>query len=231
MNPILAGVALAVIAAAVVVVSMRDPRIVVLATTVVLLLSAVVADPMATPAALAARAVGAILAGYLLWIAARDRPDETLPPAPTEGSRIGWPAEILVAAAAAVAGFAAHGLGAPGGGPAVASAAGFALGALAVAPVLTGRDVLRVGLGLVILIDAALLVRVGLGGTPGPLEQLFTAGLLVALGGGVAALGRAARSDGVGGFAFSSDPGPSRMSRPPDAHPAREWPAPPARGR
>ncbi len=48
-NPILAGVALAVIAGAIVVVSVRDPRIVVLATTVVLLLSAVLADPMATP--------------------------------------------------------------------------------------------------------------------------------------------------------------------------------------
>ncbi len=229
MNPILAGVALAVIAAAVVVVSLRDPRIVVLATTVVLLLSAVLADPMATPVALAARAVAAILAGYLLWIAARDRPDEVLPPAPTEGSRIGWPAEILLAVAAAVAGYAAHGLGAPGLGPALASAAGFSLAALAVAPVLTGRDVFRVGLGLVILIDAAFLVRVGLDGTPGQLEQLFTAGLLVALAGGVAALGRAARSDGVGGFSFSSEPGWSRANRPPDAHPAPERSASSAR--
>lgn len=228
MNPILAGVALAVIAGAIVVVSARDPRIVVLATTVVLLLSAVLADPMATPAGLAARVTGAILAGYLLWIAARDRPDEVLSPAPTEGSRIGWPAEVLVAAAATVAGFAAHGLGASGIGPALASAAGFALAALAVAPVLTGRDVFRVGLGLVVLIDAAFLVRVGLDGTPQPLEQLFTAGLVVALAGGIAALGRAARSDGVGGFSFSSDPGWSRSNRPPDAHPVRERPTPPA---
>jgi hypothetical protein len=227
-NPILAGVVLAVIAGAIVVVSVRDPRIVVLASAVVLLLSAVVADPMAAPVGLAARAVGAILAAYLLWIAARDRHEENLPPAPTEGSRIGWPAEVLVGAAAAVAGFAAHGLGAPGAGPALASAAGFALAALAVAPVLTGRDVFRVGLGLVILIDAAFLVRVGLGGTPEPLEQLLTAGLLVALAGGIAALGRAARSDGVGGFAFASEPGGSRTTRPPDAHPVRERPASPA---
>jgi hypothetical protein len=224
MNPILAGVALAVIAGAIVVVSARDARVVVLATAVVLLLSAVLADPMPVPASVAARALGAILAAYLLWIAARDRRSEALPPAPTEGSRIGWPAEVLVGAAAAIAGFSAHGLGAPALGPALAGAAGFALAAVAVAPVLTGRDVFRVGLGLLILIDAASLVRVALGGTPEPLEQLLTAGLLVALAGAIAALARAARSDGVGGFSFASEPGGSRSSRPPDAHPMHERP-------
>ena len=95
MNPILAGVALAVIAGAIVVVSVRDARVVVLGLAVVLVLSAVLADPLAAPAGLAARFVAAILAAYLLWIAARDRTDDGLPSAPTEGSRIGWPAEVL----------------------------------------------------------------------------------------------------------------------------------------
>ena len=176
---------------------------------------------MAAPVGLAARSVAAILAAYLLWIAARDRPEAGLPPAPTEGSRIGWPAEILLAGAAAVVGYAAHGLGATGIGPALASAAGFAIAALAVAPVLTGRDVFRVGLGLLLLMDAALLIRVALGGTPDPLEQLLTAGLLVSLAAVVAALGMATRSDGVGGFAFSTDPTRTRIARAPDAHPAR----------
>ena len=59
---------------------------------------------------------------------------------------------------------------------------------------MTGRDVLRVGIGLILLLSAALLVRVGLGGTPDPLEQLLTAGLVAALGGAVAVLAAAARA-------------------------------------
>ncbi len=218
MNPILAGVALAVIAGAIVVVSVRDARVVVLAMAVVLVLSAVLADPLAAPAGLAARFVAAILAAYLLWIAARDRTDDGLPSAPTEGSRIGWPAEVLLAAAAAIVGFAVDGLGAPPVGPALAGAAGFAIAALTVAPVLTGRDVFRVGIGLVLLMDAALLIRAALGGTPEPMEQLLTAGLLVSIAAVVAALARAARSDGVGGFAFATESGAGRPTRPPEAH-------------
>ena len=49
--------------------------------------------------------------------------------------------------------------------PSRRQAAGFALAALAVVPVATGRDVLRIGIGLFLLLQAALLVRVGLGGT------------------------------------------------------------------
>jgi hypothetical protein len=219
-NPILAGVALAVIAGATVAVSVRDARVTVLAIAVVLLASAALADPIADPVGLAARAVGAILAAYLLWIAARDQPTSGLPAAPTEGSRIGWPAEILIAGAAAIVGFAADGLGAPALGPSLASAAGFALAALAVAPVLTGRDVFRVGLGLLLLMDAALLIRTALGGTAVPLEQLLTAGLMVAIAGTVAMLAWTARGDGIGGFAFATETATGHVSRRPEAHPA-----------
>jgi hypothetical protein len=218
-NPILAGVAIAVVAGAVIVVSVRDARIAVLGLAIVLLLSAVLTDPLATPTGLAARALGVILGTYLLWIAAREQRDSGTPPAPTEGSRIGWPAEALIAAAAAVAGFAAHGLGAPAGGPALASATAFAVGALAVAPMLTGRDVLRVGVGLLLVLDAALLLRAALGGTPDQLEQLLTAGMLAAIAAAIAAVASAARSDGVGGFDFAPDPVGRRPARQPDAHP------------
>ncbi len=221
MNPVLVGVALAIIGGAIVAVSARDGRVAVLGIAVVLLLSGVLAEPLPTPAAVAARAFGAVLAAYLLWISARDRSASAMPPAATEGSRIGWPAETLLAAAAAVAGLMAHGLGAPAAGPAVASAAGFAVAALTVAPVLTGRDVFRVGIGSLLLLDAGLLVRSGLGGTPGPLEQLLTTGLLVGLAAAIAAMGLAARRDGVGGFSFAADDRPVRTSRPPEAHPAR----------
>lgn len=229
MNPILAGVALTVIAGAIVVVSVRDARVAVLAMAVVLLSSAVLADPVAAPVGLAARAIGATLTAYLLWIAARDDPASGLPSAPTEGSRIGWPAEILIAGAAAIVGFAVDGLGAPALGPSLAGAAGFAVAALTVAPVLTGRDIFRVGLGLLLLMDAALLIRAALGGTPDPLEQLLTAGLLVAIAGAVAVLARTARADGVGGFAFATEGPAIHGARPPEAHPTRD-PMPPLPG-
>jgi hypothetical protein len=217
MNPILAIVALAVVGGAVVVVAARDTRTVLLALVVTLVASPLLADPLSAPLGLAARLVGAILATYLLWVVARDRGEASLLPSPTEGSRIGWPAEILVAAAAAVVGFAAHGLGAPAGGPPLASAAGFAVAALALTPVVTGRDVVRVGTGLLLLIDAALLVRAALGGTPGDVEQLVTATMLIVLAGSLAALAAAARADGTGGYTFA-DPARVRVRREPDAH-------------
>lgn len=217
MNPILAIVALAVVGGAVVVVAARDTRTVLLALAVALVASPLIADPVAAPLGLAARFVGAILAVYLLWVVARERGVGVLP-SPTGGSRIGWPAEVLVAAGAGVVGFAAHGLGAPAGGPPLASAAGFAVAALAVAPVVTGRDVIRVGTGLLLLIDAGLLVRIALGGTPGAVEQLVTAAMLIVLAGALAALAARARADGVGGYAFA-DPAKGRPRREPDAHP------------
>jgi len=216
-NPILAAVALAVIAGSIAAVSTREARTAVLALALVLVVSPLLADPLAEPAGLAARLIGAILAAYLLWIVVRGRPASGISAPETGGSRIGWPAEVLVAAAAAVVGFAAHGLGAPAVGPPIVSAAGFAVAAVAAVPVMTGRDALRVGLGIVLLIDAALLVRVGLGGTPGPLEALVTAGLVAALGGAVATAAMAARLDGAGGFDLALDPRP-RTRHEPDAH-------------
>ena len=218
MNPILALVAVAVIGGAVVVVAARDARTVSVALALTLVASPLLADPLATPLGLAARLVGAILATYLLWMVVRQNRTVGMLPSPTSGSRIGWPAEILVAAAAAVVGFAAHGLGAAAAGPPLASAAGFAVATLAVVPVATGRDAIRVGTGLVLLVDAALLVRCALGGTPGDLEQLLAAGMLVAVAGAAAALAANARADGTGGFAFS-DSTTGRVRREPDAHP------------
>ena len=89
--------------------------------------------------------------------------------------------------------------------------------ALALPPVVTGRDVVRVGTGLLLLIDAALLVRSALGGTPGELEQLVTATMLIVLAGSLAALAAGARADGTGGYVFA-DPA-KRVRRKPDAHP------------
>jgi hypothetical protein len=210
-NPALAGVALAVVLGAVVAASARNARVAVLGLVLAMVGAAFVADPLPGSLGLAARLVGAVLAGYLLWIAGRDTA------ARTGGSRLGWPAELLVAGSAAVVGFGSHGLGAPATGPALAAAAGFALAGLAVAPVINGRDVLRIGLGLNLLIAGAILVRTGLGGNPAPLEQVAIAGLVAMLGGVTAAVAVAARADGVAGYELSVRPG--ERARRPDAHP------------
>jgi hypothetical protein len=202
---VLASVTLVIVASAVFAVSSRDARIAVLALAICLVCSVAASDPVPAPLGVAARLIGSLLGIQLLWIAVRDRRTSGPVIAATGGSRIGWPAELLVGASAAIVGFSAHGLGAPANGPALASAAGFAVAALAVPPMLTGRDVLRMTTGLFLLVDAGLLVRTGLGGTPDPLEQLITAGLFVAIGGTTAALTMAARGDGSGGLEFASE--------------------------
>jgi hypothetical protein len=211
-NPALAGVALAVVIGAVIAGSARSARVAILGLVVTMVGAPLLADPLAAPLGLAARLVAAILAGYLLWVAARG------PDSRTGGSSVGWPTDAFVAAAAAVVGYGSHGLGAPAGGPAIAQAAGFALAALAVLPVVNGRDIMRVGLGLSLLLSGAFLVRTGLGGTPDQLEQLLTAGLVATVGGAVAILALAARTDGTSGFELSSS---TRVSsrRAPDPRP------------
>ena len=210
-NPALAGVALAVVVGAVIAGSARNARAAILGLVVALVFGPLLTEPTAQALGLAARLVGSILAGYLLWVAARGSGVRT------GGSRLGWPAEVLVAAAAAVVGYASHGLGAPAVGPAAAQAAGFALAALSVAMIAHGRDIVRIGIGLLLLASAAILVRTALGGTPEPLEQILIAGLMAALGGAVAVLAVSARADGTD-FELTAD----RLRRPrriADAHP------------
>src|SRR6185295_13914235 len=89
---------------------------------------------------------------------------------------------------------------------------------LSILPVLNGRDILRIGLGLLLLLTGALLVRTSLGGTPAELEDILTAGLVATLGGAVALLAIASRSDGRPGFELSATT-PHRSSHGADAHP------------
>jgi hypothetical protein len=211
-NPALAGVALAVVFGAVVSGSAQNARTAILGLVITMVGAPLLAEPTPAPLGLAARLVGAVLAGYLLWVATRgDR-------VRTSGSLVGWPTDAFVAAAAAIVGSGSHGLGATAGGNALAAAAGFALAALAILPVVTGRDILRVGLGLSLLLGGALLVRSSLIGTPGELEELLTAGLVATLGGAVAVLAIAARTDGAAGFEMSPSV-PGRSSHRSDARP------------
>lgn len=212
MNPALAGVALAVIVGAVVAGSARNARTAILGLVVAMVGAPLLADPIPAPLGLAARLVGAVLAGYLLWIATRG------PGVRTGGTLLGWPTDLFLAAGAAVVGYGSDGLGAPVVGPPLAAAAGFALAALAFLPIVTGRDILRIGIGLCLLVTGALLLRTNLGGTADALEQVVAAGLVATVGGAVAVLCLVARSDGRPGFAISAI-APQRADHDPDAHP------------
>jgi hypothetical protein len=197
-NVALAGLTCVVVAGAVVALSAREARAALLGLLIALLGAILIADPLPGPLPIAARLVGALLACRLIAISIRDETQ------PTSGSRLGWPVEALTAAAAGVIGFGTHGLGAPGDGPAEAQAAGFALGVLAAAPIISSRDTFRLGVGAILLLLGGSLVRVGLGGTPSDLEQLVTSGLVVGLGGAVGVIvagGRAA----LGRFVVGDD--------------------------
>jgi len=199
-TPALVGLAAVAVTGAVVAVSVRDGRMTVLGLIVALLVAPVLTDPTTAPLGLAARYLGAVLGGYLLWMAVRGGQ-------PTGGSRLGWPAEALTAVGAAVVGYGTHGLGVTPAGPAEAQAAGFALLALALAPIVTGRDIVRIGLGLLLMLLGIGLVRVAIVGTPTVLEELTLAGLVAALGGVVGALSIGAVGDDQGDFALADDVG------------------------
>jgi hypothetical protein len=203
---VFAGVA---VAGAVLAVSAREVRATVLGILIVFLATPLIASPWPGPLAILARVAAALLAARLLMIGLRGE-------AVSGGTRIGWPAEALAAAAAAVVGYGSHGLGAPALGPAEAQAAGFALMALAVTPLATGRDVFRLGVGSVLLVMGALLIRVGLDTPPAEGEQLVIGLLTIGLGGAVGVLAAAARA--AGGLEIANIPSEWRGPRPPDAH-------------
>jgi hypothetical protein len=191
MNPGLAVLAVAIVAGGVIAVSAREARVGVLGLTLCTVTAPLMGGSLPEPLPLAARLVAAVLAGYLLWIAVRRQPV-------TRGSTLGWPVEALLAAAAGVAGFAASGFAGPAGGPPEAEATAFALAALAVGPLLVGRDILRLAIGLVLGILAGSVGRVALAGSPAPLEQLVLAALTVAVAGAAGTIARGSIRSGSG---------------------------------
>jgi len=181
-NPTLLAAAGVVVLGGVVCVGVREARLALAGLAVTLIVAPFIADPLPDGLALSARLVGAVLAAYLPWIVVRD------PESETRGTVLGWAVDALLAGAALVIGYGAAGLGAPAAGPAEAQGAGLALIVLSIAPLAFGRDVFRLGNGAVLLVTGALLIRVGLAGTPTALEELVTAVLVVGICGAVAFL-------------------------------------------
>jgi hypothetical protein len=201
-TPLLVALAGLVAIGAIVAVSAREPRFAVLGLIIALVAGAYVADPLPSVAALGARLAGAALAGYLIWVALRHAP------AQTAGWHVGWPGATALAVGAFAAGWLASGTLATalaattGEGPSAAGvatalvagspvaraalAASFALVALSAAPVLVARDILRLGIGLLLLVAAAGLVRNALGtGSDGAIELAFA--IVEAIGGAAVA--------------------------------------------
>jgi hypothetical protein len=167
--------AAAVVVGAVLSVSARDGRVVAIGILVAMVAAPLVASPLPETVSVAARIVGAVLASYLLWTAVRERHQWG------GGSAVGVAAEAAFAAAAFAVGLSLS-LVSPLPGPQVAQAAGLALVALAIVP-LFGRDVMRVGVGVVLLIlGSTLLTAAWLGSTP-PLAHLAVASLLTGAAG------------------------------------------------
>ncbi len=140
-----------------------------------------VAEPLLeTPVALF-RIVAGVLAAFLLLVAGRRAGDDS-------GSPLGLPATLTAAAAAFAAGLGATAVGLPAFGPSAAVGAGLACLAVALLPVIRARDAFRLGSALLVLANAALVLRSGLSGTPSALEALVGGAALVALAAAVLTL-------------------------------------------
>lgn len=208
MNAAVAVVGLLIIAAAVVAIGARDGRTARIGLLLVLALEPMIGDPLPSPAALGAREVGAILAVILLGPAMRQR---------GLGSRLGWPAELFLALAAATGGLAlALGLadlaGVPGGvlspapddlvarlSPAVvALTVGVPLLGLGVRHALSDEDPGRSASAWLLAIGGLVLIRTGLAGSPGDVEHLGVVALMVAVAAAAAAISASRPAQGPG---------------------------------
>jgi hypothetical protein len=219
MNAILAGVAIAVTIGAVLAVSARQTRAALLGLAVVLGAAPFLNDAQPALSTLAVRVVGAALAAWLLRAAsaaAAVAPERRGPSSGADddpargGSRLGWPAEALLAAAAWVIGAAVASnlasLGPAGsGGPSAAflgaftpsvfaAATGCAAIVLGVVPTFSARLPVRTAIGALVLAQGVLLARTGIAGDPGDLEQLAGVTLLIS----IAAAGAVLASVGSG---------------------------------
>ncbi len=176
--------ALVVVGGSAVAVSARNGHVIALALLLALAAAPLVASPLPDSISAAARIVGAILAANLIWAVTRTGIVNSA------GSAIGLTAEALAATAAFAIGLRLSVVD-PLLGPNVAQAAGLALLVIAAVP-LTGQDVFRVGLGVLLAtLGLSLLLVAWVGPTP-PLAQLALTGLLIGTAGATSALiGRA----------------------------------------
>jgi hypothetical protein len=170
-------------------VSIRDVRLMAVGLLVAIFASPLVASPLPGPLPLAAWGIGATLTAYLVWASARAGSLQS------PGSAIGPTAAAAAAAAAFIVGLNVKPVD-PLEGPVVAQAAGLAILVLALVPMM-GRDVLRLGLSIVLLTLGLVLLMNAWVGALLPLTHYTLVLLIVGIGGATSVLiGRADGADG-----------------------------------
>lgn len=167
--------AVAAVAGGSVAVTVRNRRGVAFGLALALGAAPLAASPLPGTLSVAARVVGALLAAELLLVACRVKRVRS------EGSALGLVAEAAIAAAAFVVGLWISPVK-PLLGPATEQAAGLALVALSIIP-MTGKDVLRIGVGAILLGLGLSLLREAWLGPAQPFEDLVLAGLFAAIAG------------------------------------------------
>jgi hypothetical protein len=222
MNLALVAVVLAIGAGAVVAVSVREPGMAPIGLAVALVAAALLADPLPSAVILGVRITAALLAATIIRWASRGGPRQHSPlgwPSEallaTAGAVAGLGLAVGLASIAPGAGFGpgpfdgpagpsdGPGLGGAGGpvGDAVLTtialtvAAGMALLVLGAAPMVHGRPGIRRAIGLVLVAQAVLLLRLGVAGPAVDLEEIARAALLVACAAAGGALARATAMD------------------------------------
>jgi hypothetical protein len=194
MNPALTGVAIAVAAGAIIAVSSRDPRAALIGLAIVLVGATFLVDPLPSPATVGVRIVGGLLCLTIVRLAADVGESEGA------SSPLGWPAEGVIAVAAAVGGagialklaVVASGSELPASRGAVLAAASSpgivilaaaaAVLAVGLTPAALGRPGFGRAVGVALVTVGVTLLRIGFAGSsaaPNDLEQVAIAGLLV----------------------------------------------------
>lgn len=203
MSVVLVAAALVVATGSIAALAAGDPRLGLVGLAAALVGAALLADPLPGPAVLGVRLAAALLAVAILRASEPAASIQARPSEPdAEGrSRLGWPAEAMLGIAGGVAGlFIATGIASfapvggtgvgPGPGPldaAVVLAAGSLalalaglIAAISLPALLAGRG-LRRATAAVLVTQGAILIRIGLAGSPGALEEVVLAALLVAV--------------------------------------------------
>ncbi len=242
MNVALIAIVLAICAGAVVAVSTRETGAAPIGLAVALVAAALLADPLPSATILGVRITAALLAATLIRWGARGGPRQYSPlgwPSEallaTAGAVAGIGVAVGLASIAAGAGVGpgpfdgpigpgpGDGPGLGGGGVAVGDialttmaltiAAGSALLVLGAAPMVHGRPGIRRAIGLVLVAQAVLLLRLGVAGPAGDLEEIARAALLVACAATGAALARATAAHAQAHPADDVEAGPSDARR------------------
>lgn len=243
MSLVLVAIVLAICAGAVVAVSTREPGAAAIGLAVSLVAAALMTDPLPSAAILGVRVVAALLVATIIRAALRGGQRQPSPlgwPAEallaTGGAIAGLGVAVGLASLSAVSGGGPGGPGVPGlggpvpGGPvgggdglaggveltsmALTVAAGTALLALGLAPLLHGRPGARRAIGLVLVTQSVLLIRIGIAGPSVELEEIARAALLVVSAATGATLARAATMARATEDADLGAPGDGRRTPP-----------------